>query len=171
MEPSTGGLPFVVGDEPFCVWDWDIRDRNLTLLNGVDPTYFVYLAKLHGEQLEGDEPRHAAIALRTAYHHGLESLFALLFAAIQTPACVFAWLQKYHIRQVRDLVRRVDLSQPVRNALKLNPPTWENVSERINLFRYDDPSRLDETRQLFADLWRNFADDFTIRTTRTSTTA
>jgi len=153
------GLPFVVGEEPYCLWEWDFRERNVDFLGSIDPDHFTYLAKVHGEQLD-TEPQRAAVVLRTAYHHGLETFFALLFAALQAPGCAYAWLQKYRVGQLRRLVHSVTVGRPIRNRLQLSPATWEAISERINLFRYEDPKRLTQTRELFADAWRRFAYDF-----------
>src|SRR5207245_9719613 len=30
MEGTVYGLHFVVGNEPFCMWDWDLRGRHIT---------------------------------------------------------------------------------------------------------------------------------------------
>src|SRR5262249_12343163 len=54
----------------------------------------------------------------------------------------------------------VTRGQPLRNKFRLDPPTWETVSECVNLCRYDDPSKVIETRRLFSGLWRDFAHDF-----------
>lgn len=89
------GMIFVVGEkDAFCVWDPDFRERNLTFIESVDADYFMYLAAVHGEQI-AEEPQHAAFALRTAYHHGLETFFSLLFAAVQAPRVAYAWVLKY----------------------------------------------------------------------------
>ncbi len=84
---------FVVDELPFCVWEWDLRDRNLEFINDFDPAYFKYLANVHRQSFETEEHKqHAGLSLRTSYVHGLETFFAILFATIQAPDCVIGWL-------------------------------------------------------------------------------
>jgi hypothetical protein len=66
----------------------DLPDGTWSIWDRVDPTYFDYVGRVNAEVLGTDEEQHAAMAIRTAYHHGLETLFALMFAAIQAPT---AW--------------------------------------------------------------------------------
>src|SRR4051812_7198190 len=99
---------FVVNETPYCVWDWDITEQNLEFINSIDPRYFEHIAKIHGEMLEGEDQQYAAIALRTAYAHSLETFFALLCATIQAPDCVVGWLLKYRNKELFDLVRKID---------------------------------------------------------------
>jgi len=28
---------FAVDEKPYCAWEWDLPDRNLSFLNGIDP--------------------------------------------------------------------------------------------------------------------------------------
>jgi hypothetical protein len=150
---------FVVGkDTPLCVHDPDFVERNTTFLDSVDPGYFDYLAKVHLAGLE-DDSQHAAIALRTAYHHGLETFFALLFAAVQATPVAYAWALKYNAADLRWLCQTVTWSEYVRNLYGLNPVTWDGLSGLVNRFNFD-AAKLSETKQLFADLWRRFAGDF-----------
>lgn len=37
-------VQFMVADRPYCVWGWDIDERNAELLRGIDPWYFKHLA-------------------------------------------------------------------------------------------------------------------------------
>ena len=102
---------FAVGDEPHCVWDWDLPEKNAQFLRGLDPWYFDYVARTNAPNLEADHPaerRRAAIAIRMAYHHGLESFIALLFAVLQAPGCVGGWTQVYRPAVLRKLVGSVE---------------------------------------------------------------
>lgn len=125
---------FAVGDKPYCVWERDLAKRNLEYLESLDPTYFEYVAEVNGTQLDaGDSSarRHAAVAIRFAYHHGLETLFAILFAALQAPDCVVGWMQRYDTESLRDLVRSVDRRKPRYLKVKPKPYTWEGISAKI----------------------------------------
>ena len=66
---------FVVNKEPYCIWEIDVGERNREFLSGIDPEYFSYLAEIH---LNADDEKRAAIALRAAFHHALETLFSLI---------------------------------------------------------------------------------------------
>jgi hypothetical protein len=89
---------FAVGTAPYCVWDWDLHERNLEYLESLDPDYFDYVGRANLPHLDSEDPkerRRVATAIRTAYHHGLESFFGLLFATLQAPRCVAGWMQAY----------------------------------------------------------------------------
>jgi hypothetical protein len=150
---------FVVEDTPYCVWGWDLREQNKGFLKNLDPRYFDYLARTHLNALEGEDAQFAAVALRTAYHHGLETLFALLAATLQAPDCVVGWLQKYQIRQLRNLVTQIESRGPApRNKLRLERVSWRLLSERVHAGAF--PNHRDETVGAFADLWSRFSDEF-----------
>ena len=76
---------FVEDEKPYCFWGWgELKDLTLEFLDSIDPTYFQYIAKVHTENTTEKEEQKAAIALRTAYSQGLEALFALLRATVQS---------------------------------------------------------------------------------------
>jgi hypothetical protein len=152
---------FAVDDLPYCVWDWDIRSVNLQFIQSIDPGYFEYSAGVHTDNLEGEDKQRAATALRSAYHHGLETLFALICATLQAPDCVVGWLQKYQPSQLRRMVTSINKG----NAdflvkLKIDPITWESIADKIIQFRSHDEKRSSETKKLFGTLWERFASDF-----------
>ena len=152
---------FLVGDTPYCAWGWDLRKTNLEFLNHIDPAYFDYQAKAHLDNIEGEHKLQAAIALRTSYHHGLETFFALVCAALQAPDCVVGWFEKYQVKQIRHLVSRISSGgEPTPNKLILKKVTWETFSSKVNRFSYADQDKLKETHQLFARLWRHLAHEF-----------
>ena len=67
---------------------WDLREENLKFLRSVDHEYFDYQARVHSQELEGEEWQRPAMALRGAYNHGLETFFTLVGAALQAPHIV-----------------------------------------------------------------------------------
>lgn len=96
---------FAVDEEPYCLWEYDTGERNLACLKGIDSQYFSFIAasnyalfvdeqskNLIDGELSGDNLQRAALAMRTAYHHGLETFFTLVCAGIQAPLCVHAWI-------------------------------------------------------------------------------
>lgn len=158
---------FFVGNRPLCQWDTDIYRRNNSFLNSVDPSYFEYLCDVHSKVLNdqenqiGKESQHAALALRTAYSQALETLFALLFASIQAPWCVAAWVNAYKNNELHNLVRNVRDAQPVISRLDVETPSWSDIYD--SLFPEIDTGSEDRNLAIkagFIRSWRCFAHDF-----------
>lgn len=160
-QSEVGSVIFLVGNDPYCAWC--TKDTNAVFLRGVDTDYFHYLAKIHGEMLGGENKQKAAIALRTAYYHGLETLFMLMFAALQAPYSVAGWLVKCQSAQLRKLVN--DATSGELNLLsprwKLEKMSWDKISALIIgrlLAGRDDAQILQNS---FTKVWSKFAADFT----------
>lgn len=152
---------FVVDDVPYCVWEWDLQERNLRFVEGIDHEHFEYLAVTHAAQLDGSNSQRAAIALRTAYHHGLETFLTLVCATLQAPRCIVGWVQKCQTHQLRNLVRKIQEGRHrTLNQVGLREVNWNTLSSTINLFSYEDESRTRESRELFAVLWSRFGNDY-----------
>src|SRR5215218_2623467 len=95
---------FAVGEEPLCLWGIDLANENERFLRSFDASYFDYCARVHADGLEGGDAPRAAIALRAAYHHGLEALFSILGALSQAPEAVTAWIPRCSNAQLRRFV-------------------------------------------------------------------
>lgn len=102
---------FVVNEEPYCIWEVDLPERNMEFLNGIDVEYFDYAIKVH---LEAEDEKRASIGLRTTLHHAIETLFSLLGAYIQAPDCAYAWIAKCSNKELRSVVTKVS---GLRNSL------------------------------------------------------
>ncbi len=149
---------FVVNKEPYCLWEIDVHERNKEFLSGIDPEYFDYLIELH---LHAEDEKRAAIALRSALHHALETMFSLLGAYIQAPNCVYAWVAKCSNRDLRDLVERIEnFDTGIYTNLLIEQVSWEEVSKMI--FREYEPGtdKNKNTAALFAELWSQLAREF-----------
>lgn len=152
---------FLVDDTPYCAWGWELQKTNLEFLDHIDPTYFEYQANTHFANLEGENKSQAATALRTSYHHGLESFFALICAALQAPDCVVGWFEKYQVHQIRKLVSRITSeSDLISNKLGLGQVSWEALSLCINKFAYPGEDKLRDTQRLFGKLWGRLAQEY-----------
>ncbi len=152
---------FAVEYKPYCVWGWDLHEKNVEFIEGIDWQYFEYFAKTHVAQLDGENAQHAAIALRTVYHLGLETLFTLICAAIQAPDCVVGWVQKCTSGQLRRLIKIIDEgNSQLINKLGLEIITWETVSNAINVFGENDDEKIQQAKKAFARLWRLLGSDF-----------
>ena len=126
---------FLVDERAFCLWDQDVKKINLDFLNDIDPEYFEYLADVNFEKL-GDEKeevhQYAALAIRTAFSQGLETLFALLFASIQAPHCVPAWMNLYKNNELYSLVRKINEYKKINDLLKVQVLNWATISEAVH---------------------------------------
>lgn len=153
---------FVVDIAPYCVWEWDLAERDLEFINSIDPKYFLYLADVHARALENDaSDQHAALALRTAYVHALETFFALLFATIQAPDCIVGWLHKYQIRDLRNLIEKIDRRQPVFSKLRIDPFTWQGIASAVlSPLSLEDKEKEQRIKQRYGELWQRLAREF-----------
>lgn len=151
---------FAVNETPYCLWDLDIYARNLDFINSIDPHYFEHIANLHGQSLEGEENQYAAVALRIAYSHGLESLFALLCATVQAPDCIVGWLLKYKNAELYEVIRKISERRPIHSRLP-KPVTWGAIADFIFAScKTGDDEKDSRTCISFARLWTRFATDY-----------
>ena len=154
-------IRFAVDETPYCFWDLDVHGKNLEFINKIDPKYFEHIADLHGELLEGDQKQYAAAALRVAYSHGLETLFALLCAAVQAPDCVIGWFLKYRNSELSELVRKINDGQIIYSKLRSHRITWRVIADLVfSDFKTGDNEKDERIHTNFARLWGYFASDF-----------
>src|SRR5262249_14056086 len=98
------GVPFVIDETPYVCWDWELKEKNLEFLRGIDSRYFQYVVESNIEHLEGEDKHRAALSIRLAYSHAIETLFALLGALVQAPTCPLGWLLSYR-KELPEIVR------------------------------------------------------------------
>jgi hypothetical protein len=150
---------FVVNERPAYMWGFELAKQNEDFLLGLDPLYFTRAAESYVPLLDAEEKQTAALALRTSYAHGLETLFALLCAAIQAPHCPLGWILKYAPGDVPKVIRRVHNGESLLSRLVFDH-RWQGLSERIHMFRHADPEEDGRIKHLFADVWSRLAEDF-----------
>lgn len=143
------------------MWEYDQDNMNMEFLNAVDSEYFSYLSKVHAASLASDERQYAALALRSAYAQGLETLFALLCAVLQSPDCMVGWMVKYRPSDMVDLVKNIsNYKSPQYLAFNMPTISWEKVSNLVHLVTEDSD---DNTKSLgfeFGKLWGKLAHEF-----------
>ena len=151
---------FAVADEAYCCWEYDLADRNLRFLATLDAGYFQYVAERHIEHIDGENRQRAAVALRAAYHHGLETLFSLLGALTQAPDAVPAWLPKCSTPALRKVVESLSIGAPILTQLGHQHVTFTDLAGVVHQYCWpnDDPPGV--TGQRFGRLWERFASDF-----------
>lgn len=161
MSKQLQCVMFKVDSTPYCVWDFDLHENNMEFINSVNPSYFEYLAQAHFAKIEDDNKLLASMALKTAYYHGLETLFSLLCATIQAPNCVYGWILKSRPLQVRSLVEKIrGGSNDIFNMLGMNYVSWYEVSKRIYVYLKGKVKDEEEMIRSFSDLWSRFSGDF-----------
>ncbi|MDO9301870.1 MAG: hypothetical protein Q7T89_10830 [Anaerolineales bacterium] len=152
---------FLVDERAFCVWDKDIKEITLDFLANVDPEYFEYLADVNYENLESEDEKvsqHAAVAIRAAFSQGLETLFAFIFAAIQAPHCVSAWMSLYKSSELYKLVRKVSKREKILSLLKTKAMNWQVLSNVVHeSLVLEDKDKENIIKNGFGQLWSQFA--------------
>jgi len=161
MSEKLDHCVFKVDSIPYCVWDLNLHEKNMEFISSIDPKYFEYLAKIHYKNIESEEKLLASVALRTAYYHGLETLFTLLCATIQAPDCMFGWVLKSHPFEVRNMVEKIKKgSNDIFNKFKLDHISWHEISALIYADCSKDINMIKKITINFSRLWSNFSDDF-----------
>jgi len=151
--------PFVVDETPYCLWDWNIPERNLEFLDAIDPDYFSNTVQLLIGGLESDEKHHAGIAIRLTYSQALETFFAFLGATVQAPRAPIGWLLKYQVVELRSVVKKLSTGKHLLTRLH-GPLTWEALSAAIHRFQLEDQAKEKSIKAGFASAWQRFAGDF-----------
>lgn len=151
---------FTVDETPYACWDWELSQKNIEFLEGIDSDYFRYVAESNSDNL-GDEDKHrAALSLRIAYSQALEVLFSLLCAAAQAPNCVVGWMLAYKNSELRNVVRKITNIQRINSRLKGDPITWELIAKYVHSHLTYDAKKVEWIQSGFGKLWVRFAKDF-----------
>lgn len=148
----------MVNQEPYCIWEIDLSQRNREFLDGIDVEYFDYAIKVH---LDASDEKRAAVAMRLVLHHATETLFSLLGAYIQATDCAYAWIAKCSNRELREFVAAVgSYENKLFTKLNIQSVSWSNVSESIFRQYMPGTERRKDTVRLFASLWHRLANEY-----------
>lgn len=151
---------FAVDDRVYCCWDHDLPGRTEQFLSSIDGGYFEYVATRYLEDIEGENKQRAAVALRAAYHHGLETLFSLLGALTQAPEAVPAWIPNCSNTALKSLVRSLTRGDPVLTQRGRQRIRLVDLAELVHAYAWRDELPLGATGERFGQLWLRFASDF-----------
>jgi len=151
---------FAVDDQVFCCWEHDLAERNERFLSLIDGGYFNYVAQRHADQLEGKNRQSSAVALRAAYHHGLETFFSLLGALTQAPGAVPAWIPKSTNTSLRHLVESLRVGDMVLTQAGRQHVTIQALASLVHRYCWPDDSPAGFTGVRFGQAWIRFAKDF-----------
>lgn len=149
---------FLVNEEPYCLWGFDLQERNDEFLKGLDADYFDYCLKAH---VDTEDEQRSSVALRITLHHSLETLFSLIGAYVQAPDCTYAWLTKCSTPDLRALVSRVDRGcLDIFTKLNISPVSWTNVAGAVFQTYMPGTDKQRRTIELFSNAWARLAHDF-----------
>lgn len=151
---------FAVADQIYCCWEHNLPDRNEQFLRSFDSEYFNYVAHRHMDQLESEDKQRAAVALRAAYYHGLETLFSLLGAMAQAPDAVPAWIPKCSTGELRRIVNALQLGRPILTQTGRQSLTLRELAGITHEYCWPDDNPTGITGERYGRLWERFADDF-----------
>jgi hypothetical protein len=160
-------IPFMVYDRPHCVVGPDLVDRNLEFLRGVRPEYFQFLCQQnltmlcqHSEPSDQIQKAYLATNIRLLYGQALEAFFGMLFALLQAPMCLPAWLQSYWPEQLRKMVSIIDNAEAFDYfKIRLEKNDWDSLARKITILPDELPHH-DDIVKGYGRLWATLAADF-----------
>src|SRR5690606_31994351 len=96
----------------------------------------------------------AAVGLRAAYHHSLETLFSLLGALTQAPECVPAWLPKCSNEALRQVVSMLQRGDGILTQRGRQPVTFDSLAGVVHQYAWQTDLPLRATSERFGLLWQ-----------------
>ncbi|MCA9951249.1 MAG: hypothetical protein KDE48_16475 [Anaerolineales bacterium] len=152
----------IVQERSFKIISNEFKILNSTFINKMPVNYFRFIAETNNLQdMSQDDKHNAAIALRMGYFHGLETLFSVLFAALQAPKAVIGWLDLYKNQDIKEIINKIRTGERITTCFPFAPPSWKKSSDLIHFGLHLDDEKLNyEIKELFANTWALFADDF-----------
>ena len=129
MNNTLDTVIIVVDEEPFCIWEMELAERNKEFLEGIDVGYWDYILNTN---FNSDDEKRASIALRSAFHHSLETMFSLLGGFLQAPDCVYAWVAKCSNVQLRSVIRKItQQNSTLFTRFHIQQISWKRISELV----------------------------------------
>lgn len=152
---------YKVDNRPYCCWEENLAKRNLEFIDSIDTSYFRYSSKIHSNNLDSEEKQNAAFALRQIFHHVLETMFTIICASLQAPKCIYGWIQKSEIGDVRKIIRSINYgNDEVFNVIGLSNITWETYFDEIFYVKSNPTENIREISTSFAKFIKNISNDF-----------
>ena len=158
---------FCVDENPYCIWDGEFQNINSEYIKRIEPNYYEFVAQLNydvilNSETDNESKQFAAISLRNCYTQSLETLFALIFATLQVPKCIPAWMMKYRNSDLYKLVEKTNNESPIKiRFTKIDNISWNSIVTLI--FHYFDEKELEEKKVIiknFTYLLNSFARDY-----------
>ncbi|MEI8063672.1 MAG: hypothetical protein WCH84_06380 [Verrucomicrobiota bacterium] len=151
---------FPVNNRAYSISGSNLEYDNLAFVKGINGEFFSYLGDTHGDKTEDSEVGgRAAMALRLAYHHGVEALLALLAGTLQAPNAIVAWLPLCNTQDLREIVAAINRKDTaLLHLLKMSEVSWHGLARIINQFQV--PEGTPEHVAAFGDVWQHLAKQF-----------
>ncbi|MDZ7725679.1 MAG: hypothetical protein U5R06_23355 [candidate division KSB1 bacterium] len=154
-------VTFKIGNVPVCFWGNNLKERNRTFLQTIDPNYYAYTARVHRNHLNTDSRMLAALALRLNYYQALETFFTLVGAGLQAPFCLYGWIQKARDKKIKTLLRRINArNESISNALRLDTVSWYEIAKRIHQDVDVNANHKLNLIRFFGETWEFFGREF-----------
>lgn len=151
-----------VNEEYYCLWDIGILSNNINFLNTIDSSYFENQADFQFERMSIKKYRHqSALAIRSLYSHVLETLFAFLFAFLQSPYCPQGWILNCQNIDLYKLTKKIIKGENIPSVWGLSPQSWVNISNQVHkVLVFEDKANEALIKSNFGELWGKFAIEF-----------
>jgi hypothetical protein len=101
---ATSLYEFKVINEGYHLIQSSLKEANKNFLNNYDPTFFTDDLDIENSTTLSINQK---LKIRQKYFQSLESLFGFTFAFIQAPHALFAWLDKYQTKDLRNLCKSI----------------------------------------------------------------
>lgn len=151
----------IIDKRPLTFWDWELEIKNIEFLEGIDPEYFFYIAEQNILELENENKHRAAITIRLAYSHALETLFALLGAVVQAPQCPLGWMLNYKNFELLNVTKDINVGAEVITRFKDQNISWKYLSKAIHHNLSEENRNKAKIVEGYGVLWSRLASDFT----------
>lgn len=150
---------YAICDEPYCLWESDIRTASASFLKSIDHEYFHYIAERSSVDLDDPEKgMRAATCMRLALFQGGETLFLLIGALLQAPRCPHAWIGQCSTAELREVIERINAGRPflMQNNCVRNV-SWLDISEVVLSHCPPNTPGLHSSMESFAKFWELLA--------------
>lgn len=158
----ASGAAFFVGRRPQMSWAWDMPERQLEFLRGIDARYFEHVAVSQGALLESDQRQYAAAAIRVAYGQSLETLMAFIGAAVQAPHSTLGWMLSYKNEDLRTVIKDLVGTPPTLDYLHpwIGSEPLKSLAEQMLALTDQDADGKDRLARVFARVWSRWCTEF-----------
>jgi hypothetical protein len=147
-------------DRKLVIADWSLEKRNIEFIESIDPSYYLYLASVHSAGLNTEKSNSAALALRSAFHHGVETLMTIIGAMLQAPDCTYAWAPLCSTVKLIELASAISGNGgTVFNKHGIDIVDFGSVASLVFRWLGEDAPK-ERAIGSFAQFWRYLADEF-----------
>ncbi|PZQ76995.1 MAG: hypothetical protein DI563_05300 [Variovorax paradoxus] len=150
---------YAVEEERYCFWEEDLRAAAVSFLKGLDPEYFLFVAKQGLANIDDPKDRkRAGASMRLAFFQGSETLLLLLAAVVQAPRCPQAYLGQCKNDQLRRVIQAIDQRMPIPNFnFRLQEVSWRGLAMEVLRRSGFTSEQILPTVEMLAQFWADIA--------------